>query len=731
MSTEQGVSQPSGELKARSLLAQMSLEEKLGLLDGDTAFWPGMADTVLGDGLHSHPWPAAVLPRLDLGGLHFVDGPRGIILKGGATTFPVPIARGASWDTNLEARIGAAIASEGRSFGANLLGVVCVNLLRHPGWGRAQESYGEDPVHVGAMGAAMTRGVQRHAIACVKHFALNSIDSARFQVDVLATDRVLHELYLPQFRDCVEAGALSIMSAYNKVNGEWCGQHQQLLHDILKTRWGFGGFVVTDFIFGVRDGSRAVQAGQDLEMPFRMIFEASLPQALASGKLPLASIDDAVLRLLKAQLAVPAGTYPVSIRACREHRALAREAATKSIVLLKNKDSVLPISARNSLAVIGHLAETPNLGDRGSSDTRPRRDSLITPLDGLRSAAPAMAIDFVDGTNLEVAAAVASKAETALVVVGLDWRHEGEHIHTGDIAPVLRQMPPPDALLKMFGRKGVEPWWRPFAWAMAAMASLGAWRPGGHFASGDRTELELDRLQERLILAVAAANPRTVVVLMGGGAILTETWRDAVAAILVLWYPGMEGGAALADVLLGHCSPSGRMPFTVPSDKKHLPHFDPRARLITYDLWHGYRRLARNGQRATFPFGFGLSYSNFEYAGLKVELGTDGLTIHVQVEVQNIGLMAADDVVQVYAELPGQKIERPKRVLVGFTRLNLAPAQSKRIFLEIGLRRVAFFDEGLQAFVVEAGRHWILVARHAEDGGIAIPLDLKETLLKD
>lgn len=267
------------ETQARTLLDGLSLDEKLGLLDGDTPFWGGLAAIAFHDASHRRPWPAGVLRRLGIGGLHFVDGPRGVVLEGGATTFPAPIGRGASWDVELEERIGEAMGKEARSFGANLLGGICVNLLRHPGWGRAQETYGEDPVHVGAMGAATSRGVQRHAIACVKHFALNSIDSARFRVDVDASERVLRELYLPQFRDCIEAGALAVMSAYNSVNGAWCGQHPHLLREILKNRWGFRGFVLTDFIFGLRDGVAAIEAGQDLEMPFRMIFEAKIGRA--------------------------------------------------------------------------------------------------------------------------------------------------------------------------------------------------------------------------------------------------------------------------------------------------------------------------------------------------------------------------------------------------------------------------------------------------------------------
>ncbi|MBW4529213.1 MAG: glycoside hydrolase family 3 C-terminal domain-containing protein [Aphanothece saxicola GSE-SYN-MK-01-06B] len=720
------------EKQARSLLDGLSLEEKFGLLDGDTPFWGGLAEIALQDASHRRPWPAGVLGRLGIAGLHFVDGPRGVVLEGGATTFPVPIGRGASWDVDLEERIGEAMGLEARSFGANLFGGICVNLLRHPGWGRAQETFGEDPLHVGAMGAATTRGVQRHAIACVKHFALNSIDSARFRVDVGASERVLQELYLPQFRDCIEAGSLAVMSAYNSVNGAWCGQHPHLLQEILKQRWGFRGFVLSDFIFGIRDGEAAMQAGQDLEMPFRMIFQATLPAAVAAGRVPMARIDDAVLRLLLAQGTVPGGFYPESLRGCRRHQELAREAATKSIVLLRNEGNLLPLSGIGSLAVIGPLADTANLGDRGSSDTRPAPGSVVTPLAGLREAAPDLQLRPCDGNDLAMATDLAARSDAALVVVGLDWRHEGEHIHPGDLAPILGQAPPPEGLLRLVGRRRLLPLWSRLAAAAAQVTRLGSARAGGAFASGDRTRLQLPADQEALILAVAAANPRTVVVLMGGGAVLCEAWRQQVPGLLLLWYPGQRGGEALADVLLGRVSPSGRMPFAVPTDPSHLPPFDPRARRITYDLWHGYRRLAHLGQAAAFPFGFGLSYTTFRHTDVVIDdpPGPGGPEeLRLTVTVHNSGTMAAEEVVQVYAEPPGLAVERPRRTLVGFARVRLEPGENKPLSLEIPLRRLAWFDAASDAFRLEAGRHRLVVARHVEDDGIGVALELQDQLV--
>ncbi|MFU8885087.1 MAG: beta-glucosidase family protein [Cyanobacteriota bacterium] len=725
------------ETQALALLAQLTPAEKLQLLDGDTPFWSGMADIALRDASHRHPWPAGQLPRLGLKGLQFVDGPRGVVLEGGATSFPVPIARGASWNPELEERIGAAIAREARSFGANWLAAVCINLLRHPGWGRAQETYGEDPLHVGALGAACTRGIERHAIACVKHFALNSIDSSRFLVDVRASPRVLHELYLPHFRACVEAGAGSVMSAYNRVNGSWCGEHPELLTTILKQRWGFGGFVVTDFIFGLRDGVAGLRAGQDLEMPFRMIFQGCLVEALAAGQLSQARIDDAVLRLLRAQLGLPAGSpadiYPVALRRCPEHLALAREAARQAIVLLRNQplasgQPLLPLGELNSLAVIGALAATANLGDRGSSDTRPPAGAVVTPLEGLRAARPALAIGHADGRDIQAAAALAAGSDAAVLVVGLDWRLEGEHIHPGDIAPILAQIPPPDWLLGSRLWPKLRPLWRRFTGQIAAITRYGSARQGGDFAAGDRTDLHLPPQQVALIRAVAAANPRTVVVLMGGGAILTGEWDQLAPGLLLLWYPGEQGGHALAEVLLGAVSPCGRLPFAIPTEAAQLPPFEPRAPVVTYDLWHGYRRLQRHGQQAAYPFGFGLSYSRFETHDLTAEL-LEGQGVQLAVTLHNAGTMTAAEVLQVYLEPPGLLMERPPRTLVAFQRLELEPGEQRRIHLVIPLRRLACFDEGRDGFVLEAGPHRLVAARHADDPGLGVALTLAATFL--
>ena len=257
-----------------SLFDQLSSDERLAMMSGDLEFWPGMV-AMLSGGYGHTPYVGGAIERLGYPGIRFCDGPRGVTL-GASTCFPVSMARGATWDVWLEERVGMVIGGEARVQGANLIGSVCVNLLYHPAGGRAQETYGEDPCHVGALGAAAVRGLQRHVIACVKHFALNNMENARFQVDVHAEPRVLHEVYLRHFKQCIDAGAGCVMSAYNSVNGHWCGQSRTLLAEILKQDWGFDGFVVTDWIFGIRDAEEAANAGLDIEMPFRMHYACDL-----------------------------------------------------------------------------------------------------------------------------------------------------------------------------------------------------------------------------------------------------------------------------------------------------------------------------------------------------------------------------------------------------------------------------------------------------------------------
>jgi beta-glucosidase len=257
----------SPDAAAEDLLNRLTPDERLRLLDGDLEFWDGMADMMI-NGYNRTPLPMGRIDRLGIPGLLFSDGPRGVVM-GQSTAFPVSMARGATWDVALEERVGTAIGLELRAQGANFFGGVCVNLPRHPAWGRAQETYGEDPVLLGEFGAALTRGVLPNAMAVAKHYALNSMENARFTVDVTADDATLHEVYLAHFRRVVEQGVSGIMTAYNSVNGEWAGQNERLMEGILRGEWGFTGVTVSDFIWGLRDAATSLRAGLDVEEPFR------------------------------------------------------------------------------------------------------------------------------------------------------------------------------------------------------------------------------------------------------------------------------------------------------------------------------------------------------------------------------------------------------------------------------------------------------------------------------
>lgn len=683
--------------EAAALVARMTVEEKLDCLDGDTDFWPGLIDSIAG-GYWVHPWPAAAVPRLGIPGIQFSDGPRGVVI-GNATAFPVSMARGASFDPSLEERIGEAIGRELRASGATYYGGVCVNLLRHPAWGRAQETYGEDPWHVGTLGAALATGVQRHALACVKHFACNSIENARFKVDVTADERALHEVYLPHFRQLVAAGVASVMSAYNSVNGTWCGQNPSLLTDILRDEWGFEGFVISDFQFGLRDAVDSVTAGLDIEMPYRQLRQRALPAALADGRLSMDAVDTCVTRIVATLLRfahVFAAAPSPSVIACAEHRALAREAAQKSIVLLRNEGDVLPLDAGRiqRLAVIGPLAAVPNLGDGGSSNVHPPH--VVTPLEGLRAALPDAEVLHDDGTDLAQARALAAEADAVVLVVGYTHRDEGEFIDPSALGELSHLFPPLD-----------DP-------ALSAQLSeaLGKAAAGAGFSpGGDRARLSLPEAQEVLIETIVAANPRSVVALMSGSAVLVERWAAKAAALLLLWYPGMEGGHALADILLGKVAPSGRLPFAVPQRAEDLPDFDRDARAATYDLWHGQWKLDRDGNTATYPFGYGLSYAPLALASAVV-LTNDG-GVRVRVRVDNHGRRDGATVVQVYAGKPNSAYERPPRRLIAFQRVELAAGGSSEIELPISLAPLAVRQGG--KWIHEPGPYELSVGQYAGD----------------
>lgn len=666
------------------VLAAATLEEKVAMMSGH-GFFQQFAESAGRWG--AHPYRAGGgCERLGVPALYFTDGPRGVV-RGNSTCFPVSMARGASFDTDLERRIGEAMGIEARAQGCNLSGAVCVNLLRHPAWGRAQETYGEDSYHVGLMGAALATGIQTHnVIATVKHFALNSIENARFKVDVRVDARSLREVWLPHFKRVLDAGCASVMSAYNQVNGEFCGQHRELLTDILRHEWGFDGFVHSDWVFGVKAPYGAA-AGLDIENPEPINFGSRLVEAVESGAIEPSVIDIACRRILTtlyrfAAAEDPLEGYTSDLVACPAHRDLAYEAAVKSAVLLKNEGPVLPLDggALHDVTLFGRLAQLPNLGDHGSSRVSP--PAVATPLQGL-SALLGDAVRF-GGDEGDVAAAAlsAAQAQAAIIIVGCTARDEGEFI-PGDI-------------------------------------SLGQVETGSDnqlMSGGDRGSLHLPADQVDLVRSVAAAQPNCIVVIVAGSAVLMGEWIDAVPVVLQSFYAGMEGGRALADLLTGRVSPSGRLPFTVAAAATDYPPFDKDADSIEYGPWHGYALLEKHGVRPTFPFGHGLSYARFAWRALKARAAADG-GIDAQVSIRNDGAMAADEVAQLYVGFPGIAAERPVKLLRGFQRVALRPGETRTLHFHVPPADLAWWCPDGRRWQVEGGLHRVFVGPSSDSRGL-------------
>lgn len=669
--------------QADELLAQATLPEKVGMMSGK-GFFAAYAED--GGVWGARPYRAGSgIERLGIEPLYFTDGPRGVA-RGESTCFPCVMARGASFDIDLERRIGEAMGIEIKAQGCTLSGAVCINLLRHPAWGRAQETYGEDPYHLGAMGSALGLGIQAHnVIATVKHFAVNSMENARFTVDVRIDERTLHEIYLPHFKACIDAGVASVMSAYNKVNGEYCGQNRILLTDILRGEWGFTGFVHSDWVMGVYQTYGAA-AGLDIENPEPLRWGDKLVAAVESGAIEPYVIDTACRRILATQLRFetaedPLPGYPLDLVACAAHRALALEAAEKSAVLLEN-DGVLPLKPGAKLAILGKLATLENTGDNGSS--RVRAPYVVTPLAGLGSHDAVGSIVTADEDDLDAARAAAADADVAIVVVGYTAEDEGEFI-PGDLA---------------LGQAGSEASLPPELVAARKNAP-----PRPKAIGGDRLDLALPQAQTALIEAAAASGKPVIVVIVAGSAVLVEQWRARANAIMQTFYAGMEGGTALARLLFGDVAPSGKLPFTVARDPAHYPFFDRDAQSIDYGYWHGYAKFEAEGIEPRYPFGHGLSYASFGYRALSAR--RVGGEIAVTVAVANLGSVAATEIVQCYVGFPGTVSPRAAKSLKAFARVALAPGETRIVRMTIAIDDLRYRDPATHDWKLEPGVHRI------------------------
>lgn len=662
------------ERRIAELVSRMTIREKVRQMSGNSGPIKLLVALIRYNLLTFDSGPNR---RLGIPAIRFTDGPRGVAL-GNSTCFPVAMARGATWDRELEERVGSAMGVEARAQGADFFGGVCVNLPRHPGWGRSQETFGDDPFLLGEMGAATIRGLQKHVMACAKHFACNSIEESRFYVDVLVDERTLREIYLPHFKRCVEAGAAAVMSAYNRVNGYYCAHNTHLIRDILKGEWGFRGLVMSDFFLGTRDTVKAALGGLDIEMPNRWHFGGKLVRAVRKGQVAEEVVDEAVTRILrqKARFATEGDTagYPPEAVACREHTELALEAARKSIVVLKNEGETLPLNrgGLSKLAVIGGLADRENLGDSGSSQVRP--PYTVTPLQGIRGlSGSSVQVIHRSGEDLAAAVRAARECDAAVIVVGLTGKQEGEAL------PYVK-------------------------------------------VGGDRESLRLRPDDEELIRAVGDAAGRCVVVLEGGSALVIEDWRDQVPAILMAWYPGMEGGKAIAEVLFGEVNPSGKLPVIFPRSSDQLPYFDSKARSLEYGYYHGYRLFDKRGMEPAFPFGHGLSFTKYAYDNLRLDRESLGIgaSLEISAEVVNTGDRTGEEIAQLYIGCKSSRVDRPVRELKGFERVRLEPGERKTVSFRIGTEDLAYFDTGSGSWEVEETEYTFYVGSSSSDGDLQL-----------
>ncbi len=612
------------DVQVNAWLADMSLEEKVYEMHG--------AAGLPTDGL----WFAGGNNRLGIPAFKMSDGPRGVT-AGNSTTFPVGMARGASFDPELEYRIAEVMAQELVAKGGNVLLAPVVEVLRHPAWGRAQETYGEDTHHLGVMGVAFVQGAQQHVMTTPKHLALNSIEDTRFDVNITIDERSLRELYLPPHRAVVEAGAGSMMTAYNAVNGDFCGENAPLVRDILKDEWGFEGVVISDWGWGTHDTLGMAEATLDIEMPIANFYGDPLIEAVETGAVAQSVVDDSVRRILTTKLRFGLdnpSTVDAGLVESAAHVDLALASALSSMVLLKN-DGVLPLDNAATVAVIGPQAVEANLGDAGSSAATPT--VAIGPLAGIEEAA---ALHGASVTLANLPAETAS-ADAAVVVVGLTAEDEGENI------PL--------------------------------------------FPGSDRETLALHAEDVALIAEVVAQNPRTIVVIQAGSAIVVDPWIDAVPGLVMAWYPGMQGGTALGQLLFGDANFEGRMPLTIPVNEADLPVFDAVSHEVTYDYWHGYRHLDHTNTAPRFPFGYGLSYTTWSYESLAITNGDDA--VKIDVSVKNTGDRAGAEVVQAYfgtTDIPN----RAPRDLRAFQKVWAAPGETVSLTLEVPHRDLQHWDGG-------------------------------------
>lgn len=672
--------------RVERLLGRLSLDEKVALCHADSKFGvPGVA-------------------RLGIPRLMLSDGPHGVReeIKADSwevagwshdfsTYLPTGTALAATWNPGLARRFGEVLGAEARFRGKDVILGPGINIHRTPLCGRNFEYQSEDPCLVARMVVPLIQGIQsQDTAACVKHYALNNQELDRANVNVEVDERTLREIYLPGFEAAVrEAGVKTVMCAYNQVRGESCAQNTHLIKDILKGEWGFKGLLISDWNVLHFTTTGAALAGLDLEMgtekPYDQFFFATpLKQAVERGEVPMSALDDKVRRRLRLQLGLKAldGERKPGAFNTPAHQALARDVAAEAMVLLRNQ-GLLPFSRQGlkRLAVIGPNATLKQAHGGDSSGLKALYE--ITPFEGLaRKLGGEVSISFAQGYD-----PASSTQDDRLIAQAVEAAKQA------------------DAVVLVAGQTH-------------AQDSEGA----------DRATLALPGCQDRLIPAVLAANPRTVVVLIGGSPVALP-WYEQAPAVLQAWYAGMHGGDALADILFGDLNPSGKLPFTFPKRLEDVGAHalgDYRQERVAYreGLLVGYRWFDTKDIAPLVPFGHGLSYTTFAYDALKVAPGRGEVAATVSFRLANTGRRAGAEVAQLYISGPsGTQIFRPAQELRAFRKVRLGAGQGTRVDLRLTRRDLSTWDEATKAWVVEPGTYTLRVGSSSRD------LRLKGSLL--
>ncbi|UVS07563.1 glycoside hydrolase family 3 C-terminal domain-containing protein [Parabacteroides distasonis] len=701
------------EKRIEKLIKKMTLEEKVGLLHGNSKFYVagverlGIPEWSLSDGPHG---VRAEINRHDWAYAGWTND--------SASYFPTGTAFAAAWNPELAYRRGEVLGEEARWRKKDVLLGPGVNIIRSPLCGRNFEYMSEDPYMNSVLAVAYIKGLQSRDVACsVKHFAVNNQETNRTTVDVECSERALREIYLPAFKAAVqEGGALTVMAAYNKFRGEFCAENNYLVRKILRNEWGFDGVYVTDW-GAAHSTVPSMEAGLDLEMGTLIdkyedwYYANPLIEAVKSGKIPMSLVDEKVgdvLRvMIKTNVLDPKKRFGPGSMNTKEHQQATYDAAAEAIVLLKNQNNLLPLdfSSIKSLAVIGDNATRKHSNGGLSSEIKAVYE--VTPLEALRAKW---------GDKVDIRFAQGYEKLSTFV----EGSNNGQS--SGTFSSKTQES---DALLK----KAVE---------VARTSDVALLVCGLNHdydtESFDRLNMDIPYGQVELIQEVVKANPRTIVVMIAGSPLNMAAVDICSPAIVWAWFNGMEGGNALVDVLSGKVNPSGKMPFTTPvsldqSPAHALGNFPGRDLKVNYeeDILVGYRWFDTKGLPVVYPFGYGLSYTTFNYSNLNTDKKTydQADTIQATFTLTNTGDREGAEVAQLYVSDPVCSVMRPVKELKGFKKVFLKPGESRRITLDIPVSSLAFYSEAQSQFVVEPGEFILQLGASASDITQRISVEVK------